>query len=122
MYDPVADEFVKVTKGIPVEKPTEYKSRRNPLYDALVGAAEKLLQAVKGCEGRSNRDLKHVSFDRFFAIKSLAISFIALMGGVCYSTVLSFLGAYTSSIGVTGIGATCFFLCFAATSFISRPL
>ena len=59
VYDPVADEFVKVTKGIPVEKPTEYKSRRNPLYDALVGAAEKLLQAVKGCEGRSNRDLKY---------------------------------------------------------------
>ena len=44
---------------LPVEKPTEYKSRRNPLYDALVGAAEKLLQAVKGCEGRSNRDLKY---------------------------------------------------------------
>jgi len=67
-------------------------------------------------------DLKRVSFDRFFAVKSLAISFIALMGGVCYSTVLSFLGAYTTSIGVTGIGATCFFLCFALTSFISRPL
>ena len=71
---------------------------------------------------QEKEDLKHISFDRFFAIKSLAISFIALMGGVCYSTVLSFLGAYTSSIGVTGIGATCFFLCFALTSFISRPL
>ncbi|MCI7260213.1 MAG: MFS transporter [Selenomonas sp.] len=68
------------------------------------------------------RDLKHLSFDRFFSIKALAISTIALMGGVCYSTVLSFLGAYTNSIGVTGIGATCFFLCFAFTSFISRPL
>lgn len=68
------------------------------------------------------RDLSHISFDRFFSLKALAISFIALMGGVCYSTVLSFLGAYTASIGVTGIGASCFFLCFAATSFISRPL
>ena len=71
---------------------------------------------------QEKEDLKRVSFDRFFAVKSLAISFIALMGGVCYSTVLSFLGAYTTSIGVTGAGATCFFLCFAATSFISRPL
>lgn len=67
-------------------------------------------------------DLKHISFDRFFSVKALAVSCIALMGGVCYSTVLSFLGAYTNSIGVTGIGATCFFLFFAATSFISRPL
>ena len=67
-------------------------------------------------------DLYHISFDRFFSLKALGISSIAFMGGVCYSTVLSFLGAYTNAIGVTGIGATCFFLCFAATSFISRPL
>ena len=67
-------------------------------------------------------DLHHISFDRFFSIKALGISTIAFMGGVCYSTVLSFLRAYTNAIGVTGIGATCFFLCFATTSFISRPL
>lgn len=58
----------------------------------------------------------------FFSYKSLAISFIALIAGVCYSTVLSFLGAYTSSLGLTGIGSSLFFICFAATSFISRPL
>lgn len=68
------------------------------------------------------KDMTKISFDRFFSIKALAISTIALIGGVCYSTVLSFLGAYTNAIGVTGIGATCFFLCFAFTSFISRPL
>lgn len=51
-------------------------------------------------------DLHKVSFDRFFSIKALAISCIALMAGVCYSTVLSFLGAYTAHIGITGIGAT----------------
>ncbi len=67
-------------------------------------------------------DLHKISFDRFFSIKALAISCIALMAGVCYSTVLSFLGAYTAHIGITGIGATGFFLCFAVTSFISRPL
>ncbi len=67
-------------------------------------------------------DLKHISFGRFFCWKSLGISTIALMGGVCYSTVLSFLGAYTAAMGITGLGATCFFLFFAATSFLSRPL
>ncbi len=71
---------------------------------------------------QEKEDLRHISFDRFFSLRALGISFIALMGGVCYSTVLSYLGAYTSSIGITGIGATCFFLFFAATSFISRPL
>ncbi len=71
---------------------------------------------------QEKEDLTKISFSRFFCWKSLGISTIALMGGVCYSTVLSFLGAYTTAIGVTGIGATCFFLFFAATSFISRPL
>lgn len=58
----------------------------------------------------------------FFSYKALGISFVAMIAGVCYSTVLSFLGAYTKSIGVTGIGASMFFICFAITSFISRPL
>ena len=67
-------------------------------------------------------DIRAVSWDRFFSVKALAISCIALVGGVCYSTVLSFLGAYTNAIGITGIGATCFFLFFAAAAFVSRPL
>ena len=71
---------------------------------------------------QERREVRKISFDRFFAKKSLAIAFIALMGGVCYSTVLSFLSAYTKAIGVTGIGASLFFIFFAATSFISRPL
>lgn len=59
VYDPVADEFVKVTEGIPIEKDAAPRAKRNPLFDALTDAAEKLLRAVKGCEGRSNRDLKY---------------------------------------------------------------
>lgn len=71
---------------------------------------------------QERESLKTFSFNLFFEKKSIAISFISLMGGVCYSTVLSFLGAYTNAIGITGIGASCFFICFAATSLISRPL
>ena len=67
--------------------------------------------------------LRSLAPGRFFAKKSLAIALIALMGGVCYSTVLSFLGEYTSSLGLSGgIGGSWFFLFFAATSFLSRPL
>jgi len=68
------------------------------------------------------RQLRSLRPSLFFEKKSLAISFIALMGGVCYSTVLSFLGAYTASIGVTGAGASLFFIFFAISSFVSRPL
>ena len=71
---------------------------------------------------QERKEMYKVSFDRFFAKKSLAIACIALMGGVCYSTVLSYLGEYTRSVGLTGIGSTWFFICFAATSFFSRPL
>lgn len=68
------------------------------------------------------QEMYKISFDRFFAKKSFAIACIALMGGICYSTVLSYLGEYTRSIGLTGIGSTWFFICFAATSFFSRPI
>ena len=32
--------------------------RVNPLFTELVHAAEALMQAVRGCEGRSNRELR----------------------------------------------------------------
>ncbi len=71
---------------------------------------------------KEQQEMYKISFACFFAKKSLPISVIALMGGICYSTVLSFLGEYVNTLGLTGIGSTWFFICFAITSFISRPL
>ncbi len=57
----------------------------------------------------------------FFERRAVPISTIALLGGICYSSVLSYIGAYASFRGVTGIGATCFFVVFAAMTVLSRP-
>ncbi len=68
------------------------------------------------------KDLHVISVDHFFSLPSLRISVIAMLGGICYSTVLSFLGAYTDHLGLRGFGTTFFFIFFAITSFVSRPL
>ena len=57
----------------------------------------------------------------FFERRAVPISTIALLGGICYSSVLSYIGAYASFRGVTGIGAACFFVVFAAVTVLSRP-
>ena len=68
------------------------------------------------------RTARKVSFDAFFARRSLAVAFVAMLGGICYSTVLSFLGEYAHAMNMAEVGGTWFFICFAATSFLSRPL
>lgn len=67
-------------------------------------------------------DFQGFSLCDFIAKKSVAISLIALVGGVCYSTVLSYLGEYASANGMADFGGRFFFLCFAAASILSRPL
>lgn len=57
----------------------------------------------------------------FFCIQSLPISIIAFFCGICYSTVLSFIGAYSQALGLL-IGGSIFFCTYAVTSFFSRPL
>ena len=66
--------------------------------------------------------VRQVRISDFFAKKSLAIAFVAMVGGVCYSTVLSFLGEYANSLHMSAIGGTWFFICFAFTSLICRPI
>lgn len=56
VYDLAAGEFVRVTEGVPVEK--KAAAKRNKFFDALVKAAERLLAAAKGAEGRPNRELR----------------------------------------------------------------
>ncbi len=57
----------------------------------------------------------------FFCVQSLPISIIAFFCGICYSTVLSFIGAYSQALGLL-IGGSIFFCTYAVTSFFSRPL
>lgn len=71
---------------------------------------------------KEKKDIVNFRLDAFFARRSLAIAFVAFLGGICYSTVLSYLGEYASELGLSAVGGAYFFLCFALTSFLSRPL
>lgn len=62
------------------------------------------------------------SWRDFIAKNSVGISLVAFVGGICYSTVLSYLGEYASAKGMAELGGQLFFIAFAATSFLSRPL
>ncbi len=62
------------------------------------------------------------SWKDFIAKNSLGISLVAFIGGICYSTVLSYLGEYSAAKGMAELGGQLFFIAFAATSFLSRPL
>lgn len=96
------------------------------MYFAIVVAAVILALSIfmkvpeRKVSQREREELKHFAFSDFFARKSLAIAFVAMIGGICYSTVLSFLGEYAGSLHLT-IGGTWFFICFAFTSIFSRP-
>jgi len=63
-YDLIADDFVLVTEGKPVEKkgpaaPAGAEPRRqNPVFDALAAAGERLAGAIRALAGSPNRDLR----------------------------------------------------------------
>ena len=60
-FDIAAGRFTVVTQGKPVVKASKVPSaerRVNPLFTELLHAADALMQAVRGCEGRSNRELR----------------------------------------------------------------
>ena len=60
-FDIAAGRFTVITEGKPIvheHKAPTAERKVNPLFAELVRAAEALMQAVRGCEGRSNRDLR----------------------------------------------------------------
>ena len=67
------------------------------------------------------KEMRTLKFSTFFQLEALPISFIAMLGGVCYSTVLAYIGAYSQSLSLFWAGSV-FFLGFALTSIISRPV
>lgn len=66
-------------------------------------------------------ELKRLRMDSFIYHDALPISFISLLCGICYSTVLSFMGAYTDTLGLL-LGGSVFFIAYAITSLFSRPI
>lgn len=65
-FDLAAGEFTVITEGIPVRRkapqPSQARSR-NPLFAELLAIAEELLNAVRGCEGRPNSELRTYASD-----------------------------------------------------------
>ena len=60
-FDIAAGRFTVITEGKPIvheHKAPTAERKVKPLFTELVRAAEALMQAVRGCEGRSNRDLR----------------------------------------------------------------
>lgn len=66
-------------------------------------------------------EMRSLRFSTFFVPQALPISGIAFLGGVCYSTVLSYMGAYSAQLNLYWAGSV-FFLFFALTSVLSRPV
>ena len=66
-------------------------------------------------------ELKKIRVESFIYKDALPISFISLLCGICYSTVLSFMGAYTDTLGLLLAGSI-FFIAYAITSLFSRPI
>ena len=64
-FDLLADKFAVITEGIPVKHKAEQPvhKAKNPLFAELVRAAEELLSAVRGCEGRPNGELRRITDD-----------------------------------------------------------
>ena len=65
-------------------------------------------------------ELKSLRLDNFIEPRVLAISTVAFFMGICYSGVLSFLGAYTKELGLDGAGPV-FFVVYAIVITVIRP-
>lgn len=65
-------------------------------------------------------ELKSLRLDNFIEPRVLAISTVAFFMGICYSGVLSFLGAYTKELGLEGAGPV-FFVVYAIVITVIRP-
>lgn len=97
------------------------------LYVCIVLAVVTLLSAAvihtpEHISSEAERaELKKIRVESFIYKDALPISFISLLCGICYSTVLSFMGAYTDTLGLLLAGSI-FFIAYAITSLFSRPI
>lgn len=73
------------------------------------------------CTAADRAALKSLRWDSFISVQALPISIISFFCGIGYSTVLSFIGAYTDSLHLALAGSI-FFCTYSVTSFFSRPI
>lgn len=73
------------------------------------------------CTAADRAALKSLRWDSFISVQALPISIISFFCGIGYSTVLSFIGAYTNSLNLA-IAGSIFFCTYSVTSFFSRPI
>lgn len=64
---------------------------------------------------------KRFSFHRYFEINAISISSFALVIALCYSSILSFVSAYSKEIGLAAAGQF-FFIVYAVFVLLSRPV
>lgn len=73
------------------------------------------------CTAADKAALKSLHWDSFISVQALPISIISFFCGIGYSTVLSFIGAYTTALHLA-IAGSIFFCTYSVTSFFSRPI
>ena len=57
VYNFFEDKLEVVTQGVPAKKIVEAKKLSKSLYNELVFVAEEVLNFVKACDGRANREI-----------------------------------------------------------------
>lgn len=64
--------------------------------------------------------MKKISFHSFFEVKAIPIAIVGLLIGLGYSSILTFLSAYTQELNLVDVGSF-FFVVYAAFVLVSRP-
>lgn len=67
------------------------------------------------------REMRSFRLSTFLEPEAVPISVVGLFAGVCYSAVLSYIGAYAEAADLVEAGSV-FFLFFAAAALVTRPL
>lgn len=67
------------------------------------------------------REMRSLRLSTFLEPEAIPISVVGLFAGVCYSAVLSYIGAYAEAADLVEAGSV-FFLFFAAAALVTRPL
>lgn len=99
----------------------------NNLYVCFVLAVIALVMALMlhspehQCTAAEKATLMKITISSFFARRAMPISIVSFFCGVAYSAILSFLGAYSDTLGLL-TGGSLFFIAYALTSLFSRPI